>query len=185
MERRLSLSGGPGTLILRENGPRATVLAERPDDGKGLYKAWIWGEHGRFLLGTMLPENGRLRAQRTLSVDQLSRQGAWPVTGASAVLAFCARPGGAPPQGWQRQRHAGELFSDCVLRQAAENLDGALIRRRERGFSLALAYQPRHVFPLTPAFCFARLEKLSGGLYLVFEFNEAGWPVLPGCVSAP
>ncbi|MCI2105749.1 MAG: hypothetical protein LKK00_03395 [Intestinimonas sp.] len=184
MERRLSLSGGPGTLILRENGPRVTVLAERPDDGKGLYKAWIWGENGRFLLGTMLPERNCLRAERTLSVDQLSRQGVWPVTGASAVLAFCARPGGAPPQGWKRHQRPQELFSDCVLQRAARGLDSALICRRERGFSLAFAYQPRHTFPLVPAFCFARMEKLGNGFYLIFEFNEEGWPIPPDRTSS-
>ena len=37
---------GGGTLSLREEGPRVHLEAARPDDGRGLYKAWVRGQQG-------------------------------------------------------------------------------------------------------------------------------------------
>lgn len=81
MEQRFALDGGVGALSVREEGPRASIAAERPDDGRGLYKAYLRGRGGSVLLGTMTPENGRLLVRRTFSLDELRRRGAWPVLG--------------------------------------------------------------------------------------------------------
>ena len=90
---RFSLDGGRGWLTLREEGGRVRLEAELPDDGRGLYKAWLLGRRGRALAGTFVPEGGALRLRRVLSLDELRRQGAWPVTGARAELAFAAGRG--------------------------------------------------------------------------------------------
>ena len=47
------------------------------------------------------------------------------------------------------------------------------------GFSLALPWRAGGEFPLTPLFCFARLERLDGGDWLVFSFNSRGCPMFP------
>ena len=100
MEQRFALDGGVGALSVREEGPRASIAAERPDDGRGLYKAYLRGRGGSVLLGTMTPENGRLLVRRTFSLDELRRRGAWPVLGGAAEMAFSFRGEETPPQGW-------------------------------------------------------------------------------------
>ena len=90
---RFSLDGGRGWLTVREENGRARIEAELPDDRRGLYKGWLLGAHGRALAGTFVPEGGALKLRRTLSLDELRRQGAWPVTGGAAELAFAAGAG--------------------------------------------------------------------------------------------
>ena len=73
------LEGG-GTLSLQEDGLRVRLEAVRPEDGR-LYKVWVWGDGGRFLLGTPAPERGALRLCRTVSRQSLMQAGCWPVRG--------------------------------------------------------------------------------------------------------
>ena len=64
MERRFSLLDGRGWLKVREEGGRAACEAVLPDQGRGLYKCWLLGPSGRYLLGPFLPEGGELRLSR-------------------------------------------------------------------------------------------------------------------------
>ena len=69
MEERMKMRGG-GTLTLRREGARVRMEAERSEDGQGLYKVWLHGDHGgKLLLGTLVPEQGRLMLRRTLPVE--------------------------------------------------------------------------------------------------------------------
>lgn len=79
---------GGGTLTLEEEGIRVRLWAVRPDDGRGLYKVWVRGRGGSLLLGTLIPERGRLALSRTLSRSTLEQAGCWPVTGGNSVLVF-------------------------------------------------------------------------------------------------
>ena len=112
MERQWELAGG-GTLCCQEAGERVALRADCPADGAGLYKVWLHsGGNGRFLLGTLTPEGGRLCLRRTVTRAELERRHCWPVTGGERVLAF-AFSGQAGP--WRRasahQRSgAAELF---------------------------------------------------------------------------
>ena len=72
---RFFLDGGRGWLTVREENGRARIEAELPDDRRGLYKGWLLGAHGRALAGTFVPEGGALKLRRTLSLDELRRQG--------------------------------------------------------------------------------------------------------------
>lgn len=88
VEQRMEMVGG-GTLLLRQEGPRVRLEAERPSDGRGLYKVWLHGDRGgKLLLGTLVPEGDRLRLSRTLSVGELERAGCWPDFRVEAPLAF-------------------------------------------------------------------------------------------------
>lgn len=180
---RFSLDGGRGWLTVQETGGRLSIAAELPDDRRGLYKGWLLGERGRALAGTFVPEGGVLRLRRTLSLDELRRQGAWPVTGGAAELAFAAGAvvGGempAPPAGWRWERRpAGRMGEPLLARAAGEQR--ALYRPEEAGFSLAYPYSERRPFPLTPLFCFASVRRLGEGWYAVFPFQPGGCPRLP------
>ena len=157
--------GGRGVeWTVQEQGPRAAVEVWRPDDGRGLYKAWAAGPGGRCLLGTLVPEGNTLRLRRVLSVDSLRRQGAWPVERVEEELAWTFFP---------QQRQV--TFEDPVLRRSAADLPPHTVRWTADGFSLTFPYDPNRPFPLTPAFCFARVE----GGRLVFSFRADGMPCFP------
>ena len=180
---RFSLDGGRGWLTVREEGGRARIAAELPDDRRGLYKAWLLGEWGRALAGTFLPEGGVLKLHRTLSLDELRRQGAWPPTGALAELAFSAgaadgEAGSAPPAGWRWEPHPAGLLGEPLLARAAGERR-ALFRQEAEGFSLAYPFDPARPFPLSPLFCFASVRRLGEGWYAVFPFRPGGCPRPP------
>ena len=148
---------------IQEQGPRVVVEVWREDDGAGLYKAYAVGPTGRCLLGTLIPENGRLFLRRTLTADSLKRQGVWPVTGVEVVLTHAFQDP-APVVRWE----------DPVLRRAAEHLPRHTVQRAGEGVSLSFPFDPRTPFPLIPAFCFARVE--SGRL--IFFFRANGMPYI-------
>ena len=144
MEERYALAEGKGRLTVRAAEGRVACEAMLPDDGRGLYKAYLSGPQGRFPLGALLPEGGTLVLRRTLSVGELERRGVWPPTGGGVELA-----------------------------------EGALLRREEDGFSLALPFRTDRRFPLTPLFCFAKVENLGEEHYAIFCFNRCGCPRPP------
>lgn len=179
MERQFPLLEGRGRLTVREEGPRALCRAELPDDGRGLYKAYLSGSGGSFLLGTLIPERGTLRLSRTLTLDELKRLGVWPPEGASVKLAFSAEKSSASPTGWVREEHPARLLGEPLLSRCVQGLRGALLRRGEHDFFLALPWRTGETFPLTPLFCFARPERIAGREYAVFQFNAHGCPRMP------
>ena len=175
MEERLNMGGG-GVLTLRQEGPQVHMKAERPADGKGLYKVWLHGDQGgQLLLGTLVPENGTLRLGRTLSVGTLERAGCWPRFRAEAVLAFAF---GAPSGGrWYCEQHPDRLVADPVLRA---RLRGAMLcRRGEEGFSLSAPFRTDRPVSLAALFCLARVERREGQLHMVWEFDSEGNPKVP------
>ena len=169
MGTQLELAGG-GQLMLEQDGGLVRCEAVRPEDGKGIYKVWLTGSGGRFLLGTLAPEGGVLRLCRRVSRDSLVRAGCWPVEGGQCVLAFSFD--GQKP--WMREP-ADRRMTDPVLRQSARGVSG-LVRGDRDGFQLALPFDPARPFCLSPAFCFARVDRVEGRLCAIFSFDEQGRP---------
>lgn len=166
--------GGGGVLTLRQEGPRVHLDAQRPADGRGLYKVWLHGEQGgKLLLGTLAPEGGRLRLCRTLSVGELERAGCWPRFRAEAPLAFAF--GGQP--GWYCEGCPGRLVADSVLK---ERLQGSMLcRRGPDGFSLADPFRVDRPVRLAPLICLSRVERWNGQAHLVWDFDREGRPKIP------
>lgn len=184
MEQRYSLKMSGGSLQTWEEGARAVFDCNLSDDGRGLYKAYIKGMGGRFLLGTLMPEGGQLRLRRTVSLDELKKKQLWPPMGAEAELAFPFGQGmqrAAPqlPSGWRREGDPARLMGDHLLAQAAGRVGGALFLGEEEGFALALPWDHGAEFPLAALFCFAHVERLGERWYAVFHFNRCGCPVFP------
>lgn len=182
MQERFSLAGGRGCLTFREEGPRAVLEAVLPEDGKGIYKAYLIGSQGRVLLGTLMPEGGALRLRRMLSLDELKRKGVWPPQGAEVDLAFSAK--GAEqaeryPEGWIGEPDPARLMGDALLARTASHMAGALLQRTVCGFYLAVPWSKQRPFPLSPVFCFAHIKRLDGRNYAVFAFNGEGQPIFP------
>lgn len=176
MEERLNMGGG-GVLTLRQDGPRVHIEAERPQDGKGLYKVWLHGDQGgKLLLGTLVPEDGALRLRRTLSVSALERAGCWPRFRAEADLAFAF---GSPSGGrWYCEQHPDRLVADPVLRA---RLQGAMLCRKgpEGSFALSAPFRTDRPVRLPALFCFSQVERRDGQLYMVWNFDPEGNPKFP------
>lgn len=76
----------PGKVVLSWDDLRFTVHAEAPLRGEGMCKLWLLGSHGRLLLGTLVPEYGKLALRRRFTVGEAERAGAWPPRGVCAEL---------------------------------------------------------------------------------------------------
>lgn len=173
MDQRLVMDGG-GTLTVCQDQNRVRLLAERPMDGRGLYKVWLRGRGGRLMLGTLAPEQGLLRLQRTLSVRELEQSGCWPVAGAEAVLSFSFQESGG---GWYCEPHPEKMVHDPELKR---QFHGSMLCRRERnGFHLAVPFRTDGPLTLETLFCLGHLEKIQGKPHLVWNFTEDGDPKLP------
>ena len=163
-----------GVLICREQGGRVTLHMERRA-GEGLYRGWLRGKTGRMDLGTLLPDGDRLCLRRT-------RLGCWPIMEAGVEMTYSfAQSPPAPPEGWKWEECPGRLFGgDGTLREAAEAAGRCLLRRKEDGFCLAYPWNAKKPFPLVPAFCFGRMERVGErGAWVVFRFGEKGGPEMP------
>ena len=177
MERQYRLEGG-GSLTVRADGLRAVLEAERPADGRGLYKAYLRGPSGRVLLGTLAPEGARLRIRRTLTLDALERQGGWPPVGGELELAF-SFGGEKTPDGWRRADPDRLSFGEPALQAMAVRQGDALCRENGAGFTLACPFSCDRPFPLPALFCLARPVRLGEEWYVLFRFGADGWPTSP------
>ena len=173
MERRLAMDRG-GFLTIAQEGGRVHLEAERPEDGRGLYKVWLNGVgEGTYLLGTLAPEGKSLRLRRTVSRGELERSGCWPVEGARAVLAFpFAREGQ-----WYCEGRPGQFVRDPVVRRQIRG--PMLCCRAGDGTRLAAPFRTDSPVALETLFCLARVELLEGRPHLVWHFDGKGDPVVP------
>lgn len=174
-----------GGVTVRQEGERAVCQAIGRPDGGGLYKAWLRGEEGRALLGTLIPEGGALRLRRSVPIAQLKERGAWPPAGAEIVMAYAFAPETPPSPDWRWTDCPCRLFEDKELSGALRGLDRALIRREVESFFLAVPYAASCPFPIPSLFCLSRVERMGGRPYVVFRFSRQGKPELPHIPAAP
>ena len=167
-----------GAVTVRQEGGRAICQAISRTGEDGLYKAWLQGERGRALLGTLIPEGGALRLRRSMEIRQLTGQGAWPPTGADIVMAYAFTSEAPPPHNWCWTNCPGQLMEERALREVLRDTRRSLLCRDPEGFYLAFPYSARNPFPIPPLFCLARLERLGGNWYTVFRFSRQGRPEL-------
>ncbi len=172
-----SFDGPNGVVTVRQEGDQALCRAIRPDQRNGLWKAWLLGMNGRILLGTLIPEGGALRLRRTVTVEQLERQGVWPPTGAELVQ-LNAPPPDPPPIGWCWTDCPSRLMGEPGLHLSLQQTQRALLRREETGFQLGLPFGPKLPFPIPSLFCLSRIEYLDGTPYALFRFSRRGCPLL-------
>lgn len=175
MEEQLTMRGG-GTLTLRRDGLRVHMQAERPSDGRGLYKVWLHGDQGgKLLLGTLAPEGGQLRLRRTVSIEALERAGCWPQFWVEAPLAFSFT--GTKQGKWYCEQHPDRLVADPILREQLRC--SMLCQRDQDGFSLAVPFRPDRPVMLSALICLARVECWEGRPHLIWAFDQNGHPKIP------
>ncbi len=163
---------------MRQEGEKAICQAIGRPDNEGLYKAWLCGETGRALLGTLIPEGGALRLRRSVSIASLKEKGAWPPVGAEIVMAYPFAPEEPPSEQWSWTDCPCRMFEDRLISHALRGLNRALVKRDADGFFLAAPYAPNCPFPIPPLFCLGWMERLGGRWYVVFRFSRQGVPEL-------
>lgn len=171
-----SFESPKGAVTVRQEGRCAVCQAISRAGERALYKAWLSGEKGKVLLGTLIPEGGALRLRRSVEVAWLERQGAWPPKTAEILEAYSLPPQ-TPPQGWTRQEEPWRLL-DGELRECGRELRWAFLRQDMDGFFLALPWEKQKPFPLSSLFCLASLEKIEEKWYILFRFSRQGKPEL-------
>lgn len=146
-----------------EQGPRVVIEVQCDNNRDGLYKAFAVGQKGSVLLGTLVPEKGKLALRRTLSVDSLKRQGAWPVIQVESRLAhsFSGNNVSIP-------------WVDEILRSSARRLSRYAVQRSGEDLILSTPFDTNMPFPLVPLFCLSRVE--SGRV--IFSFRKDGTPYI-------
>ena len=167
------LEGG-GTLSLQEDGLRVRLEAVRPEDGR-LYKVWVWGDGGRFLLGTPAPERGALRLCRTVSRQSLMQAGCWPVRGGEAEQISQ----GETPERWAPEPRPERLCGDKLVEESLRGQEGFCARRQGEETLLSAPFRPDRPFPIPVLFCLAQVELRAGRPWLVWRFRRDGTPVVP------
>lgn len=183
MEQRFPVENG--RMVCKEAGDRVEVTMEVTGPNRGLYRGFLLGPGGRrWDLGTLLPERGCLCLHRSLLIENLRRQGCWPIVGGQVKLSYAFSGGTrreAAPKGWKTIQNPGELFpEDEILREESRGSGPAFLCRREDGsFCLAYPWNPGAPFPLPAAFCFAGITTFGGRPHVVFRFRADGQPELP------
>lgn len=173
-----SLEGG-GTLRVREEEPWIYLEVVRPEDGKGLYKAWCLGESGEFLLGTLVPQGNRLYLERRVTKRTLQEAGAWPLTGGKAVMVYSFTGENVVREAWHPEAHPEKFCCDPVVRACLNGAQGLLSREKAGVRQLAAPFSICKPIFLNTLFCFSQVLEQQGRRYLVWSFDQKGRPVLP------
>ena len=134
--------------------------------GKGIWCAWVVGDKGELRLGVLEPQNGIRR--------RFSRQMTAPL---GSLLRGELRPAGGSAETWTAAAEPDRLFQTPWLRKQLHGARGVLTRKEGSDRMLALPYDEKKPFPLTPLFCLARLRDIGGKKYVIYAFNEKEWPV--------
>ena len=142
-----------------------TVRCRLP--GEDIWCAWAVGDRGELRLGVVEPQNGirrRFSHQMTAPLGKLLRGELRPA-------------GDRTEENWTAAPEPDRLFRTPWLRRQLPDGRGALTRTAEAGRFLALPYDEKRPFPLTPLFCLAQPRNIGGKRYLVYAFDGKEWPV--------
>ena len=135
--------------------------------GEGIWCAWAVGDGGELRLGVVEPQNGIRR--------RFSRQMTAPL---GKLLRGELRPAGdRAAENWAAAPEPDRLFRTPGLRRQLRGIQGALIRTAGEVRLLALPYDAKKPFPVTPLFCLAQPKEIGGKLYVVYAFDGKEWPV--------
>ena len=135
--------------------------------GEGLWCAWAVGEQGELRIGVLEPMDNCAGIRRKFSHRMTEPLG--------RLLRGELRPTESPLEKWTMGIQPP--FRTPWLRQQMESLTGIRSRFADGRRYVAIPYDARKPFPLTPLFCLARIRMIDGKRYVVFAFNEKEWPV--------
>ena len=197
MEFVIYQNGEPfGTACVEEKGARLHFYAKCPFI-PGIYRLYVWKTDGKALpLGVLLPENGMLTLDRTLSRPRQLSPGlacfqygvlcagdtppepladeTAPQTEAEPPAEEDREPPRARLDRWLETVRPESFTEDEVLRKTLAGAEGILYRYRAGCVELAVP-EAAHAH-IAPALLFTRAEKLRGGNYFVLKLSAQGLP---------
>lgn len=176
MSMEFELEGG-GRLRVWEDAGRVFFRCERPVSREGLYKVWIRGDGGEMLLGTLVPEGGRMVLGRAVWPMELRRCGCWPVRGGRCDLAF--RFQSRQGDGWCWEEQPSKLVDEETAKMG--DWQRMLCHKGKDELFLACPVRKDRPVPLTSLICLAKPGRIRGEHCLIWRFDGCGKP----CVPAP
>lgn len=135
-----------------------------------LFRLFAVGEGGELRLGIPEPAGAQYALRRSLTARETASAG--------RLLRGELRPCADQEEcGWSPAAFPERLFRSAFLRERLHGMTGALTRQEKEIRSLALPFDNRSPFPLTPLFCFASVRRINGKAYAVFSFDREEYPV--------
>lgn len=157
-----------GVLRAENDGLRLRVSADCPCRS-GLWRVFAMSGQDSLALGVLVPEGDRMTAAKTWTLSSLGSFE--PESISHGVVAQ-----GSEPQGWVRVREPAAVFSDPVLRNAADGIKELWTKPLGDGRLIAVPWQPGCAFPMTAAFALCRVQAINGRCFAVLECGNDGWP---------
>lgn len=157
-----------GEVQWASDGCRTTFTIDALFWSAGVKKVWLVGEGGaRLLLGTLLPEQGRLRLSRTLSHSALR------TAGLERILSAEIEGEAADMRQWQSL----ETFTcaDSVLTAAVSKLTEGSWRQEGDVLTVRFPWRVGRSVPVSALFC---LSEVKDGVWYVRMRNQPP-PSLP------
>lgn len=179
MSERMEMSGGGNFCFWEENG-RVFFRCEREADCSGLYKVWVCGAGGEFLLGTLVPDGDTLVLNRAVWLVELRRAGCWPVRGANCRLAY-SFPKPQQQTQWYWEEHPQHLVDTETARVG--EWGRMLVCREGDELRLAFPLKLSRALPLSALICLASPGNIAGDLCLIWRFDRQGRPLLPRTIE--
>lgn len=150
MEQKLPLLEGDnrrGEVRCRSEGCYITYTVDTPVWDNGVKKVWLCSDAGgRLLLGTLVPEKGRLQLRRRVSLSTLRCCG----MGRVDYAAVAPQP---PREQWRSMRSFST--KDPVIQQGIASHPNGFWREDDGCIRLRFPWLPGEPVPLVSLFCFA------------------------------
>lgn len=145
-----------GEIRCQSDGFRTAFSIDVPSWGSGVKKVWLTGENGgKLLLGTLMPEYGRMRLSKTLSRSALRAAGADPPVSGEV------NPG-HPDGEWQSLK----TFShpDSIIRESVARLSNGFWKRQNGAIVVRFSWRLDMPVPVTALFCLSEVH--DGNWYI-------------------
>ncbi len=145
-----------GEIRCRNEGFRTVFSIDVPFWESGVKKVWLIGaDGGRLLLGTLMPENGRMRLTKTLSRSTLRSAGTDP------PLSGEVNPGSFDGE-W---RSLNTFFHpDTIIQESVSRLSNGFWKRQDGGMVVRFSWRLDMPVPVTALFC---LSEVHGGNWYI------------------
>lgn len=166
-----------GGTVIRREGLFYTVEAECENISSDIMGLFLSDGTRKARIGTMMPENGKLRFRRRFSVTAMAELNLDSVTGCT-IASGNTQDEYVTGDEWTPEPEPWKLFSDATASESCKGVTGAM-KKREKDGATRLAVPLEFGKPFLPMaiFTLGSWTKIGGKGYIVFSIRE-GRPVI-------